>query len=206
MFTKSQIKEVAELLRAASIKDSKFTVASALDGTEYIAILQDAKNRRLLLKQVFFYLQKHIDPAIVVSIQCVLDVLSVGIKQATDEIHELVKTEHAITREIVLDTKDDLTDSMKDVQSTIKQTEQSLTKTIGSTSASLIEKMDELDDNIVSGVSNKVIASVSDLIESSIDEKMQEYLDQLDNITNMENITTEEIDELMSGDDSSEEE
>lgn len=202
MFTKSQIKEVAELLKTASIKDSKFTVASALDGTEYVAVLQDAKSKRTLLRKVFFYLERHIDPAIVVAIQCVLDILSTDIKKATEEIEGLIRDEHAITRETVLDTKDELTDSMKSVEATAKSVEQSVTLTIGATANTLIEKMDSLDSEIVSGISE----SVSDTISNVIESKMDEYLDKLDTVTSVESITTEEIDDIMSDDESSEEE
>lgn len=63
-FTKEQIKEIYDLVMSASVKDSSFSLTDVLDGTEYVAILQDNKNVRVLVEELIKYSDKHISPTI----------------------------------------------------------------------------------------------------------------------------------------------
>lgn len=57
MFTVQQIQEIARKLETMSKKDSQFQIANALTGTEYFPILQDKKNKRVLLSELTEYMK-----------------------------------------------------------------------------------------------------------------------------------------------------
>lgn len=191
MFTSAQIKEIAALLKAASIKDAKFTIASALEGTEYVPILRDAKNRRIALIEVFEYLAKQTTPSDAAAIQCVLDVLHTELKEVARANYDFSAKEGNDTRHEIHEAEKEILLAMNSTIEVIKHVQDSLLKTLG--------RLPEI-------ISNAVSDSVSSVIES----KMDEYLETLEAATDLSELTNEEIykiytsvtDDDSSGDDS----
>lgn len=104
MFTKAQITEIAALLNAAAVKDSSFDISDALDGTEYATILQNKKNKRVLVAELLKYFYDEVSPIIASAISTMsakveadyenamanISILTAKIDRLTDKIDVLI--------------------------------------------------------------------------------------------------------------------
>lgn len=58
IFTKEQIKELEKRLYMNRVKDSQFPNATDLDGSEFFVIVQDGKNKKISLSDMWNFLLK----------------------------------------------------------------------------------------------------------------------------------------------------
>lgn len=91
MFTVEQIKEIARKLQAQSKKDSQFSLAKALSGTEYVAILQDQENRKLLLSELTEYIKQQIAPDILAALELLKETLLEELKKSEKILYDKIE-------------------------------------------------------------------------------------------------------------------
>lgn len=183
MFTQAQIKEIAALLKAAAVKDAKFTIASALEGTEYVPLLQDSKNRRVLMSEVFEYLNKSITPGTAAALQCIFDVIHT-------ELHELISFSHDFLLAERVETKDQL----YDIRDEILFACENVVKVVRGAQDSIVKMMSHMPDM----VTKAVCAAASEAVTAVLTEKMDEYLEDLDEATKLTALSNTELDDIYS--------
>lgn len=91
MFTVEQINEIARKLQAQSKKDSQFSLAKALSGTEYVAILQDQENRKLLLSELTKYIKQQIAPDILAALELLRETLLEELKKSEKRLYDKIE-------------------------------------------------------------------------------------------------------------------
>lgn len=91
MFTVEQISEIARKLQAQSKKDSQFPLAKALSGTEYVAILQDQENRRVLLSELTEYIKQQIAPDIIAALELLKETLLEELKNSEKTLYDKIE-------------------------------------------------------------------------------------------------------------------
>lgn len=179
MFTRAQIKEIAALLKAAAVKDAKFTIASALDGTEYVPLLQDAKNRRVLMSEVFDYLNKSITPGTAAALQCIFDVIHTELHDLISFSHDFLLTERVETKDQLYDVRDDILEACERVIGEIRKAQDSIMK--------MMSHMPDM-------VSKAVCAAATETITNVLTAKMNEYLEKLEELGELTPLTNPDLD------------
>lgn len=91
MFTVEQINEIARKLQAQSKKDSQFPLAKALSGTEYVAILQDQENRKVLLSELTEYIKQQIAPDILAALELLKETLLEELKKSEKILYDKIE-------------------------------------------------------------------------------------------------------------------
>lgn len=199
MFTRAQIKEIAALLKAASVKDSSFSVTSVLNNTEYLAILQDGKNRRILLKELFAYMSKQIEPAYAVALKLAIESLSAEFDDTSKTTQKLLIKAKDHLEKIIFDSKDEILVDISSVKKKIDSTEEHILTNVGKVQSLFEDNLADAITGIVDASVLKGLSTMEDKICDSVRDTMDDTLE--DYFSKQGVITDEEIDAIMADDD-----
>lgn len=164
MFTRKEIEEIAQALEARGKKDSQFPLATELDGSEEVAILQDKSNKRTTIDGIFTFYSDYIVPPIIAAIDALKDSLGdmetdletdISASQ-TAIIGQIKGSESNITSTIL----QYITDSQESIEETVRKYGSDILSKFGDTS------FEQIETNLLTAIDNSTQSIMNDLSET----------------------------------------